>query len=94
MIFTGVTVDLRYFCFRDFVCVNATDSLASCMYLQHDARRRLSILAKEYLNDVDYEIHGSVVIIDEYNLVQRRAFEARLGFLQSQAVIMLLARLL
>src|SRR5262245_58006037 len=51
------------------------------VHVEHDSRRILPILRKEPFEDVNYELHGGVVVVEQQNLVERRPLRlgARLG---------------
>src|SRR5665213_1076235 len=66
---------LSHFGLRDFISKNSADSFALGMDLQHNASCFRAVHREETLQDVDHELHGSVVVIDQYDLVQRRTLE-------------------
>jgi hypothetical protein len=74
--------DLRNFGFGDLVRVNAADADTLPMYMQHDLRGFFVILAEEALQHVNDELHGSVIVVQQQNLVHRRflRFRARFGY--------------
>ena len=78
---------LRDFRFRDLVRENPTNSLTLRVYLQHYARRIRPVQAKEFLENVDDKLHGSVIVIEQNHLVQRRLFDLGSGFFDDDAVI-------
>lgn len=57
------------------------------MHLEHDLRCPLAVHGKKFLQDVDDEIHGRKVIIEQQHGIQRRRsklgvlyFEKNVGF--------------
>src|ERR1022692_4326621 len=69
----------------DFISEDSAHSFAPSMDLQHNPRRFDSVHGKKALQDVDYEFHGRVVVIDQQYLILRRALELRRRFLDDQA---------
>src|SRR6185312_16660772 len=70
---------------RNLISKDPTDPLAFGMHLQHNASRFGSVHRKEALQDVDHELHGSVVVVDQHHLVERRTLELGRRFLDDQA---------
>lgn len=54
---------LGYFGFRDFIGVHTTDTDASAMNVEHNARCFFSVFAEEALKDVDDELHWRVIVV-------------------------------
>src|SRR6266481_4278760 len=70
---------------RNLISKDPTDSFALGMHLQHNASCFGAVHCKEALQDIDHELHRSVVVIDQYNLIEWRALELRRRFLDDQA---------
>src|ERR1700722_18396109 len=69
----------------NLISEDATDSFAFGMYLQHNPSCFGTVHGEEPLQDVDHELHGSVVVIDQNYLIQRRSFELGRRFFDDQA---------
>jgi len=69
----------------NFVGENPTDSFALGMDLQHNPSCFGSVHREEPLQDIDHELHGSVVVIDQNYLIERRSFQLGRRFLDDQA---------
>src|ERR1700690_706427 len=63
---------------------DAAHSFALHMDFQHNAGRLGSVHSEKSLQDIDDELHRSVVVIDQNNLIQRRALELWRRFLDDQ----------
>src|ERR1700690_342251 len=63
---------------------DAAHPLALRMNLQHNAGCLGSVHPEESLQDIDDELHRSVVVIDQNDLIQRRTLELRRRFLDDQ----------
>src|ERR1700738_2915322 len=57
---------------RNLICKDPTDSFTLGMHLQHNASCFGAVHCKEALQDIDHELHGSVIVIDQYNLIEWR----------------------
>src|SRR5579864_507401 len=68
---------LRHLSFGDLICEDPAHTLTLGMYLEHDARRGRTVHGEELLQHVDHKLHGSVVIVQQHNPVQRRLFDLR-----------------
>src|SRR5690606_11894554 len=88
LMLAGVGGHLSDLGFGDLERKHAADALSLGMNFEHDARRRRPIHCKNALEYVDDELHRSVVVVQQYDLVQRRAFELRLRFLCNQLACM------
>src|ERR1700694_199298 len=69
---------------RNLISKDPTDSFTLGMHLQHNARCFGAVHCKEALQDIDHELHGSVVVIDQYNLIDWRPLKIRRRFLDAQ----------
>src|SRR5450755_3931435 len=69
----------------DLISKDPTDSLTLGMHFQHNASRFGAVHRKETLQDVDHELHGSVIVIDQHNLIEGRTLELRRRFFDDQA---------
>jgi len=76
---------LSHFRLGNLICENPTDSFALGMDLQHNPSCFGAVHCEETLQDIDHELHGSVVVIDENYLIERRSFELGRRFLDDQA---------
>jgi hypothetical protein len=79
---------LRHLGLGDFVCEYSAYAFASGMDFQHNARGGRAIHAEEVLQDIDDEFHGSEIVVEQDDLVERRPLELRLSFLCDQLAIM------
>src|ERR1700692_3549534 len=69
---------------RNLISKYPTHSFALGMHLQHNASCFRAVHRKETLQDIDHELHGSVVVIDQHNLIQGRTLELWRRFLDDQ----------
>src|SRR3977135_147871 len=69
----------------NLISKDPTDSLSLGMHLQHNASWFRAVHGEETLQDVDHELHGSVVVIDEHDLIERRTLELGRRFFDDQA---------
>ena len=65
----------------DFISEDSAYPFAFGMHLQHNPSRFGPVHREEPLQDVDHELHGSVVVIYENYLIERRSLELRRRFL-------------
>ena len=63
----------------DIMSKDTTHSHAPRVYLEHNPRCSLPVQGKENFQDVHYELHGRVVVIDQDNLVQGGRFNLGLA---------------
>src|SRR5450755_3593719 len=77
--------NLSHLGFRNLISKDATDSFALGMYLQHNASCFATVHCKEPLQDINHEFHGSVVVVDQHDLIERRTLELRRRFFDDQA---------
>src|SRR6266436_10247673 len=70
---------------RNLISKYLADPLALGMHLQHNASGFGAVHGKEALQDIDHELHGSVVVIDQHNLIEWRALELWRRFFDDQA---------
>src|SRR5450631_3031946 len=68
----------------DFICKDPTHTLPFGVYLEHNASCLCAVHRKEPLQDIDYEFHRGVVVIDEDHLIERRALDLGRRFLDDQ----------
>src|SRR3981189_2321417 len=69
----------------NLISKDPTDSFALGMHLQHNASCFRAVHGKEALQDVDDELQGSVVVIDQHYLIEWRALELRRRLFDDQA---------
>src|SRR3974390_2944240 len=69
----------------NFISEDATDSFAFGMDLQHNPSCFGAVHREEPLQNIDHELHGSVVVIDQNHLVKGRPFELGRRLLDDQA---------
>ena len=77
--------DLGYFCFRHLVGEDPALSDAVMMHMQHDSRRRFSILVEKALEYVDHEFHRRVVVIQDQDTIEARLLGLWLGARDNRA---------
>src|ERR1700692_1617606 len=70
---------------RNLISKDPADSFTLGMHLQHNASCFGAVHCKEALQDIDDELHRSVVVIDQQNLIEGRALELRRRFFDDQA---------
>src|SRR4051812_48001128 len=70
--------DLGHLGFGDLVGVDAADTNAPLVDMQHDAGRFLAALGKKPFEDVHDKLHRRVVVVQHQNLVHRRLLRLRL----------------
>ena len=73
---------LGHFCFRHLVGEHAADPHAMAMYVQHDLDRLVAPLVEEPFQDVNDELHGRVIVVQDEDFVQARplCFRPRFGY--------------
>src|ERR1700724_2739214 len=69
----------------NLISKDTAHSLALGMHLQHNPGRFGAVHRKETLQDVDHELHRSVVVIDQHTLIERRTLEFGRRFLDDQS---------
>src|SRR6187397_1629840 len=69
MMVTGVGSNQGNFGFRYFICEHTTDAFALGMYLEHDACRSHTVHTEELLQDIDDELHGRVIVVEQHHLI-------------------------
>src|SRR5512138_3429388 len=69
---------LRHFRLCDLVCENATFSHAMLMDVQHDLSRLFARLVEEALDDMHYELHRGVVVVQQQHTIEAGPFGLRL----------------
>src|SRR5215207_77817 len=79
LVLAGEIHHLRDLRFRHLVCVDPALSHAIVVDVQHDMGRFLAPLVEKTLEYLDDELHGSVVVDEEENAIQRRTLGGRLG---------------
>lgn len=72
--------DLRHFGLGNFVRKHAALADPVVMNMQHDLRRGFNVLVKELLQNMNDELHWSVVIVQDQNAVEVRTFRLGLDF--------------
>ena len=70
--FSGKVHNLRHFGFGHLVGENPAFADAVLVHMHHDQVRRLVVLVEKTLEHVDHEFHRRVVVIEQYDAVQRR----------------------
>src|SRR3954451_17563297 len=88
LVLPSIGRDLSHFRLGDLVCVHAADAFASGMNLQHHTRRARTIHGKDAFQNIHDELHRSVIVVQQYDLVQRWLLELWLGFLSDQPAFM------
>jgi len=75
----GKVHDLRHFRFGDLVGEHTALADPVVVDVQHNASRRLAVLAKEALEHMHDEFHRRVVIVKQKNAIEARPLGLRLG---------------
>src|SRR3984885_2401688 len=75
---------LSHLGFRNFISKDAAYSFAFGVHLQHNPSCFGSVHSEEALQDVDHELHRSVVVIDQHYLIEGWTLELRGRFLDHQ----------
>jgi len=88
LVLAGVCGHLGDFRLGDFEGVHPAHALTSGVDLKHNARRGGSIHAEDALENVDDELHRGVIVVQQNDLVERRALELGLGLLCDQLAFM------
>src|ERR1700678_3520235 len=70
---------------RNLISKDPADSLTLGMHFQHNPSCFGAVHREETLQDIDHELHGSVVVIDQHNLIQGRTLELGRRFFDDQA---------
>src|SRR6202020_208512 len=70
---------------RNLISKDPTDSFTLGMHLKHNASCFRAVHREETLQDIDHELHRSVVVIDQDNLIERRTLELWRRFFDDQA---------
>ncbi|CUW96302.1 hypothetical protein AGR1B_Cc80163 [Agrobacterium fabacearum S56] len=63
LVLSGEIHDLAYFRLCDLICKHPTFSYAVLVHVQHDAGRRFAILLEKTLQNMNDELHWSVIVI-------------------------------
>ena len=84
---TGKLIHLYHFGLGDLVSVDPTHASTTSMDVQHDLRSLLPAKAEKAFQNSHHKLHGSVVIVEQNHLVQRRLLEFRLGRFHGKAAI-------
>ena len=66
---TSVRGNKGHFGFRYFVCEHTADAFALRMYLEHDACRSHSVHTEELFQNIDDELHGRVIVVEQHHLI-------------------------
>src|ERR1700730_6592470 len=69
----------------NLISKDPTNAFSLGMHLQHNASCFRTVHRKETLQDINHELHGSVVVIDQHYLVKGRPLELRRRFFDDQA---------
>src|SRR5215813_15126181 len=69
LVLAGIVHGLRHLGLGNLVGIHAAHAHALLMDVKHDPGRFFAILLKYVLQDVDHELHGSVVVVEHQNLV-------------------------
>ena len=72
--------DLGDFCFRHFLGENAADTHTVTMDMEHDLDRVVPRLVEEPLQNMNDELHRSVVVVQDQDLVEARPLGFRASF--------------
>src|SRR4051795_4862961 len=85
LVFARKVHHLCHFCFGHFVSEDAALSDAMMMHMQHDSRRRFSVLVEKALEYVDHEFHRRVVVIQDQDTIEVRLLGLWLGARDNRA---------
>ena len=69
--------NLRHFGFCDLTAIHPNHCQAFFMHCEHEFKTFLVSQTKKSLQNHDYEFHRRIIIIEDENLIQRRAFGFR-----------------
>lgn len=78
LVLAGEIHDLADFGFGDFVCKYAALADPVIVNMQHDARGIILVLLKEPLQDMNDELHGCVVVVEEQDTIKAGLLGLRL----------------
>ena len=84
----GKIVDLRNLGFRNFVRINTTHPLTACMNMKHYLGCFLTAHAEEMLQDLNDELHRSIVVVQENDFVKTRLLKLGTRLFYSKATIL------
>src|SRR6266567_412726 len=70
---------------RNLISKYSANPLPLGVHLQHNASCFGAVHGEEALQNIDHELHGSVVVIDQHNLIEWRPLELRRRFFDDQA---------
>src|SRR5258708_18900471 len=76
---SGEVHHLSHLGLRHLVSEHPAYADTAAVYVQHDPGRLLARLGEEPLQNVNDELHGSVVVVQHEDLVHRRFLRLRLG---------------
>ena len=82
-----VTGHLRHFGLCDFVCKDSTDTFATCMHLQHNPCCGRPIHGEESLKHLDDEFHRGIVVVEQYDAIERRLRRLRRSLLDDYTML-------
>ena len=68
----GEVHHLRHFRLGNLISVDAAYADALLMDMEHDPRRLFAMLVEEAFEDIDHELHRSVIVIQKKNFVKAR----------------------
>src|ERR1700691_6813893 len=70
---------------RNLISKDPANSFTLGMHLKHNASCFRAVHREETLQDIYHELHGSVVVIDQHNLIERRTLEFGRRFFDDQS---------
>ena len=71
---------LRDFRFGDFIGEHAANSDSVTMHMQHDLDSFVAAFVEESLQNVNDELHGRIIVVQDEDLVQARLLRFRARF--------------
>src|ERR1700677_454223 len=71
--------------FRNLVREDAAHTLSLGVHLEHNPSRLGAVHREEPLQNIHDELHGSIVVVDQHNLIQGRTLDLWRRFLDDQA---------
>jgi hypothetical protein len=65
LVLPGKIHDLRHLGFRDLECVDTALANTMHVYMHHDLRRRIPVLLKKALQNMDHKFHRCVIVVQQ-----------------------------
>src|ERR1700722_12687034 len=84
LMLSSIRDHLSHLGLRNLVSKDPADSLTLGMHLQHNASCFRAVHREEALQDIDHELHGSVVVVDQHYLIEGGTLELGRRFFDDQ----------